>query len=103
MDKAIERIRENIALSDEKPYFADEVMVLRTVKSSGEKKKEGYLEFVFIDMTNQKPVSKIVVSPGTARAFAAIISKELEQLDREIKSKVKKQPKQQENENTYIG
>ncbi len=109
MDSMVEKIRENIALSSEKPLFADEVMVLRTVKqppagSKGE--REGYLSFVFVDMTNQKPISKIVVSPSTAKAFAGIIVKELEALRQDLKGKGKKkvEPKGSHSDHTgYIG
>ena len=105
MDNMVDKIRQNIAVSSEKPLFADEVMVLRTVKSGGPdgKDREGYLSFVFIDMTNQQPVSKIVVSPGTARAFANIITKELEALGKELRGKGRKKAKPSGDHTGYIG
>lgn len=100
-------VQENILASDLKPVFADEVIIATSVKGrrpqqqeseekrrgKGKKKKEedlikeGHVTLFFIDMGTRRPVAKIVLSPLTAEGFASTLSRNVETLNAELKSK----------------
>jgi hypothetical protein len=95
----LKTVQANILASDIKPLFADEVLIVAAVKSMDKKErgfvKEGYVGLFFIDMTTMKPVARVVLTPSTAEDFANVLSKNVERLLKDLKSKkpLPKKPK----------
>lgn len=102
---ALKNIQQNIAASSIRPVYADEVVVAHTVKAGTDQtkkvSKEGHIHLVFIDMTTQKPVDKVVLSPITARGLLKALTESLVKIDRELKSK-KLSAKPREETSPYI-
>ncbi len=90
-NQAIRNIQQNIAATNVRPLYADEIVVAHTIKAGknakGKVMKEGHLHLVFIDMTTQKPVSKIVVSPITAMGLQKALGDSVVKIEKELKSK----------------
>jgi len=85
----IKKIQENLIKSDIKPLFADDVVVVtpvKAIKEGNKLKKEGHIVFIFVDMLNQQPIAKIVLSKTTAESFKKILTKVLIKLDKDLKS-----------------
>jgi hypothetical protein len=74
-----------------RPIFADEVMVMNTIRGSKDEKgnvtKEGYIRINFIDMLRKQSLGEFVLSPRTAKALMRILNNNLKKLDEELKSK----------------
>jgi hypothetical protein len=102
---ALKNIQQNIAATSVKPVYADEVVVAHTVKAGMDQakkiSKEGHIHLVFIDMTTQKPVDKVVISPITARGLVKALAESLVKIDKELKSK-KLSSKPTEETSPYI-
>ena len=103
----IKKVQENIIKSDLKQLYADEALVMGTVKArktrEGKVMKEGQIRIAFIDMTTLKPISKIVISVSTAIGLINALQAQVKRIEADIKSekipeKVKKEPIL-----TYIG
>ena len=67
----MQNIQEKIINSKLKPYFADEVLISASIKArenqkTKELKKEGFVRLLFINATNQEPITEIVISSLTA-------------------------------------
>ncbi len=81
----------DLAKSNIKPVFADEVAVIVKMKAAknqkGEIEKEGQIGMIFIDMLKQKPVGEFVVTKATARALSMVLSQNVDNLEKELKSK----------------
>jgi hypothetical protein len=102
----LKKVQENIAKSDLKPLFADEALVMGSVKASRTKegiKKEANIRIVFIDMTNLKPIAKIVLSFTTAQGLVNALNSQIEKISQELKSKEVKKEVKTEGMLTYIG
>jgi hypothetical protein len=103
----LKKVQENIAKSDVKQLYADEALVMGTVKVSktknGEIKKEGTVRIAFVDMTNTQPVAKIVVSVTTARGLVNSLSEQLKRLEQDLESKEVPKKLLKEPSLTYIG
>lgn len=96
--QTVRNIQHNVANSPVRPLYADEIVVAHTIKAGkgkGKKvQKEGHLHLVFIDMTTQKPVDKVVISPITARGLYNALGESLNKLEKELKSnKIEKSKK----------
>lgn len=74
-----------------KPLFADEVVVAHTVKQEKDKKgkisKEGYVTLLFVDALSNRAMSRITMSKTTAKTLAQILHRDVENLEKELKSK----------------
>lgn len=112
MENVFAKLQENIQKSEVKPLFADEVVVMRNIKArknkKGEYEKEGHFALVFVDMMNQQPIAKFILSISTVRRLHAILGKELEKMKRDLESKeMPKRPEVKPAETTettgYIG
>ncbi|HDH91667.1 MAG TPA: hypothetical protein ENF38_01810 [Candidatus Aenigmarchaeota archaeon] len=105
--KWLKKIRENILKSELKPLFADEALVMGTIKARKEGetlKKEGNIRIEFIDMTNLKPISRIVISLSTAKGLIRALQTQVERLERDLESKeLPKETQKKEPLLTYIG
>jgi hypothetical protein len=83
----------NIDLADtnEKPIFADEVAVIIKLKASknqkGDIEKEGQIGIIFIDMMKRKPVGEFVLARTTAKALSNVLLQNITTLEKELKSK----------------
>lgn len=90
-NQAVRNIQQNLATTPVRPIFADEIVVAQTVKAGKDKDgkivKEGHLHIIFIDMTTQKPIDKIVISPLTARGLYNALGESLVKIEKELKSK----------------
>ena len=90
-NNTIRNIQQNLATSTARPIYSDEIVVAHTIKSGKDDKgkimKEGHLQIVFIDMTTQKPVEKVVLSPITAKGLLKALSESLTKMDKEMKKK----------------
>ena len=90
-NQVLKNIQQNIVQSNVRPEYADEIIVTHTVKAGKDNKdkvvKEGHIHLIFLDMTTQKPVSKIVISPITARGLTKALSESTQKLDKELKAK----------------
>ena len=108
MPEWIKRVQENIERSDVKQLYADEALVLGTVKGSktkdGKIKKEGTLRMAFVDMTSMQPVAKIVVSVATAKGLINALSAQVQKIEKDLESgELPQKPKKEEPSLTYIG
>lgn len=87
----LRNIQQNIANSPVRPYYADEVVVAHTMKagkdSKGKVLKDAHIQLVFIDMTTQKPVDKIFISPITAMGLHKALGEAIVKIEKELKSK----------------
>lgn len=87
----MKNIQQNIVQSDIKPLYSDEIIVAHTVKAGKDEKnkikKEGHLHLIFLDMTTQKPISKVVISPITAKGLTKALTESVQKLDKELKTK----------------
>lgn len=90
-NQMLRNIHQNIANSPIRPFFADEVVVAHTIRagknSAGKVMKEAHLQLVFIDMTSQKPVDKIAITPITAMGLYKALGESLVKIEKELKSK----------------
>jgi hypothetical protein len=97
--QTLRTIQQNIAASSVRPLFADGIVVAHTIKSTKEKgnkkpEKEAHVHLVFLDMTSQKPMDKVVISRITARELHRALGDSLDKLEKELKSnKVEKAEK----------
>jgi len=98
-NQAIKNIQHNITTTPLRPVYADEIVVAHTIKSSRTKEKkkvdkEAHVHLVFVDMTTQKPVDKVVISYITAKGLYKALGDSLVRLDKELRSnKVEKEEK----------
>jgi len=98
-NQAIKNIQHNITTTPLRPVYADEIVVAHTIKSSRTKEKkkvdkEAHVHLVFVDMTTQKPVDKVVISHITAKGLYKALGDSLVRLDKELRSnKVEKEEK----------
>jgi len=90
-NQMLSNIQQNIMSSALRPAYADEAVVMHTIKTSknseGKIVKEGHMHIIFVDMTTQKPIDKVVVSPITAAGLVKALSESLVKLDAELKNK----------------
>lgn len=90
-NQVLKNIQQNLVQSNIKPEYADEIMVAHTVKAGKDEKgkirKEGHMHLIFLDMTTQKPVSKVVISPITARGLVKALSESVQKLEKELNAK----------------
>lgn len=103
-NQTLRNIQQNMANSPLRPIYADEIVVAHTIKSGkdkdGQGKKEAHLHLVFVDMTTQRPVDKVVISTITARGLHKALGDSLDKLDEEIKKG--KIEKEKRTETDYI-
>lgn len=103
----LKRVQENIAKSDIKQLYADEALVMGTVKigktSDGKIKKEGNVRIAFVDMTTANPVAKIVISVSTAKGLVNALSEQVKRLEKDIESNELPKKPSEEPLLTYIG
>jgi len=105
----LKKVQENLARSNIKPIFADEAVVMGTIKArqteKGEVKKEGQIRIAFIDMTTLQPIAKIVVTLSTAKGLIRALQNQVKKLEEDLASE--KIPKWAKKEKepllTYIG
>jgi hypothetical protein len=90
-NQSLRNIQQNIATTPVKTLYADEIVVAHTIKAGKDKKgkvmKEGHLHLVFIDMTTQRPIDKIAISPITAMGLHKALGDTLLKIDKELKNK----------------
>ncbi len=90
-NQTLRNIKQNLAITPIKPIYADEVVVAHTVKAKKDDKgriaKEGHLHLVFLDMTTQKPIEKIIISPITALGLYKALGESIEKIEKELKSR----------------
>jgi predicted RNA-binding protein with PIN domain len=102
--QTVRNIQQNLANSPLRPIYADEIVVAQTVKAGkdtdGKTVKEGHIQVVFIDMTTQKPVNKVILSRLTAKGLHKALGESIQKLDKELKSK--KIEKSKKVETDYI-
>lgn len=100
------KVQENIAKSDIKQLFADDVVVITPVKAVKEGKKiqkEGHVVFIFMDMLSQQPVAKIAMSKTTADSLKNIMVKVMTKLEKDLKSNEMPKPEPIKTDSTkYI-
>jgi hypothetical protein len=105
----LKRVQENLAKSTIKQLFADEALVMGTVKvgktKEGQVKKEGSVRIAFVDMTSMQPISKIVITLSTAKGLVNALSNQINKLEEDLASdELPKQPVEKtEPSLTYIG
>jgi hypothetical protein len=96
-NQTIKNIQHNLANSPVRPLYADEIVVVHTLKTGKDDKgkvmKEGHVHLVFIDMTTQRPIEKIVISPITAKGLANALNETMKKLDVDLKNKKVEKPK----------
>jgi len=90
-NQTLRNIQQNLATTNIRPIYADEVVVAHTIKAgksaNGKVAKEAHLHLVFIDMTTQRPVNKIVLSPITAMGLHKALGDSISRIDKELKGK----------------
>ncbi len=99
--QALRNIQQNLANSSVRPLYADEVVVAHTIKAGKDGKtviKEGHLQLVFIDMTTQKPVEKVFISPLTAVGLYRALGESINKINKELKSKTIEKTKKTETD-----
>lgn len=81
----------NLAKSNLKPVFADEVAIALRIKASknekGQVEKEGHISLIFIDMMKQQPVGEFIINRITAKAFAQILTQNIAELEKQLSNK----------------
>ena len=103
----LKKVQENIAKSEMLQVFADEAFVMGAVKvgkgSDGKIKKEGTIRIAFIDMTTMQPVSKMVLTPSTAKGLINALTAQVSKLEKDLESKETPKKTSTEPSLTYIG
>ena len=103
-NQTLGNIQQNLATTPIKGLYADEIVVAHTIKAGknkdGRVMKEGHLHIVFIDMTTQRPIDKVVISPITAMGLYRALGETLVKVEKELKSK--KIEKSKKVETDYI-
>ena len=103
-NQTVRNIQQNLANSPVRPIYADEIVVAQTVKTGKDEKgkviKEGHVQLVFIDMTTQRPVDKVILSRLTAKGLYKALGDSIVKLEKELKSK--KIEKNKKVETDYI-
>ena len=103
----LKRVQENIAKSSVQQIFADEALVMGTVKmgktADGKLKKEGTVRLAFVDMTTMQPVAKIVVTVSTAKGLVNALNAQVTKLEKDLESKEVPKKPSEESMLTYIG
>ncbi len=108
--KIREKAQHNLARTKMERLFADEVIVLTTVKThvrkekkAEEVEKEGLVTLAFIDGINQQPLAKISLLPSTAEGLFKTLKKVTLNLRKEL-SKKERAPKEKKEtiESDYI-
>ncbi len=96
-----------IRIKPSRSLYAEEVMVINTVKAEkdGEDvKKQGFMRLTFIDTLSGEAVADITVSNITAKALHKILSENLEKMDKDLKSKdIPEQQVPMRDTTNYIG
>lgn len=91
--QTIKNIQHNLTTTSIRPLYADEIVVAHTIKTGRDHKgkavKEGHVHLVFIDMTTQRPIEKIVISPITGKGLAKALTDSISKLEEELKNKKK--------------
>lgn len=105
--QVMEKLKQNIQVSELNPLFADEVLIMRNIKvrklPKGKLEKEGHMALLFVDMMNVRPVGKFILSLSTATQLHAILGKEIEGIKKDLKSKtIPKTAKKVEESTGYI-
>jgi len=105
--QVMEKMRENLQASDLAPIFADEVVILRNLKThkdeKGKLEKEGHVALVFVDMMNQRPIGKFILSLSTASQLQRILAHEVGEIKKDLKRKTMPKEKKTIPESTgYI-
>jgi len=89
--QVMEKMKENLQASDMAPIFADEVLILRNLKThkdeKGKQEREGHIALVFVDMMNQRPTGKYILSLSTASQLQRILSREIGEIKKDLKRK----------------
>lgn len=83
-------LKQKISESNVKPYFADEILISANIKARKTKKsveKEGMIRLLFMNITNNEPISEIVLSRFTAERLLLSLNDSLKKLDKELKNK----------------
>ena len=104
----IKEVRKNLARSEKASLFADEVLFFPVMKGRKEKNrivKEANIKLAFIDMDTRQPVAKVVLSYLTARSLCEGLGRQLQQIEKELKSKEfgKERVKPKIPDTRYIG
>jgi len=104
----VKRVQENIARSDIKPVFADEALVMGSMKvrkdEKGRIKKEGMMRIMFVDMTNMQPVSSVAITISTAHGLVNALGAQLKKMEEDMASKeLPRKPKKPDASLTYFG
>lgn len=105
----ISKAQRNLSTSKVPRKFADEVIVLTTVKSRTRKEdkkveREGLITLAFVDGITAQPIEVISLLPSTAESLAGTLAKVLTDLRKEMKRKTikKKKKKVASTSNDYI-
>ncbi len=81
----------DLAKTNIKPIFADEVAVVVKLKASksddGKIEKEGQIGIIFLDMMKQRPIGEFVIARTTAKALSTVLLQNIATLEKELKSK----------------
>jgi hypothetical protein len=100
--QTLRNIQQNLANSPVRPIYADEVVVAHTIKAGKDKAdkvtKEASLQLVFVDMTTQKPVDKVVITPITAMGLYKALGESIVKIEKEMKSKSMQRAKKVETD-----
>jgi len=100
-NEIIKKVKENLDKSNVKNLFADEVIIMSSIKSSKieEKiKKEGFIRLVFVDMLNQKPISSITISLTTAIGLINALQQQIQKIKKDLEIE-----ESREGYQSYIG
>lgn len=105
--QVMEKMKQNIQASDLKPVYADEVLIMRNIKAhkneKGKVEKEGHIALLFIDMMNQRPTGKYILSLSTASQLQGILVREIKEIKKDLKRKIlPKQAKKAPESTGYI-
>lgn len=100
----------DIDLKNTELKFAHDVGITAIIRAEktkrGAVKKEAFTELVFIDTTGKRVVSRIILPLRTLKAMSELITNNLKQLDKQLKSKdIPKQPKieTKSTNSSYLG
>lgn len=94
--QTLKNIQHNITTSPVRPIYADDIVVAHTIKMGKDPKgktiKEAHLQLFFMDMTTQKPIEKIIISPITAIGLEKALAESNTRLAEELKKKKIEKP-----------
>lgn len=96
----------NVQIKPSRSVYAEEVMVINTIKAEKENdevKKQGFVRLTFIDTISGEAVADVTISSITAKALRKILNENLGRLEKDLQSTEMPEVQVTTDSTNYIG